>query len=226
MNVNTPNFAPGRYHFAPAPSNHGPNPSNDPDDGNGSRGGGNGGNDPDDDYSDLGNPFLGPAEPDHIPNLAEAITLLDGSLGAPKQSSARTKTREPDTFDGSDSRKLQPFLLQCHLNFWDRSDAFSSGSAKVTYALSYLKGTALDWFEPALLGADLINEPIWLSDYEEFVSELKVNFGPYDPEGEAETELENLRMRDGQRISKYFVEFNRLAARTQWGEATLKNRLY
>jgi hypothetical protein len=75
---------------------------------------------------------------------------------------------------------------------------FSSGSAKVTYALSYLKGTALDWFEPALLEADPIDEPIWLSNYEEFVSELKVNFGPYDPEGEAETELENLQMRDGQ----------------------------
>jgi len=55
---------------------------------------------------------------------------------------------------------------------------------------------------------------------------LKVNFGPYDPEGETETELENLRMRDGQRITKYFVEFNRLTARTQWGEAALKNRLY
>jgi hypothetical protein len=229
MNVNTPNFVPGRYHSAPAPSNQGPNPSNNPDDGDGSGGGGgdgDGGNDPDDDYSDPGNPFLGPAELDHVPNLAEAITLLAGSLGAPKQSSARTKTREPDTFDGSDSRKLQPFLLQCHLNFRDRPDAFSSGSAKVTYALSYLKGTALDWFEPALLGADLIDEPIWLSDYKEFVSELKVNFGPYDPEGEAETKLENLRMRDGQRITKYFVEFNRLAVRTQWGEAALKNHLY
>jgi hypothetical protein len=28
------------------------------------------------------------------------------------------------------------------------------------------------------------------------VSDLKVNFGPYDPKGKAETELENLRMRD------------------------------
>jgi hypothetical protein len=120
MNANAPNFVPGRYHSAPAPSNHGANPSNNLDDGDGSRGGGggsNGGNDPDDDYSDPGNPFLGPTEPDHVPNLVEAITLLAGSLGAPKCSSARTKTREPDTFDGSDSRKLQPFLLQCHLNF-------------------------------------------------------------------------------------------------------------
>jgi hypothetical protein len=113
-------------------------------------------------------------------------------------SSARTKTREPDTFNGSDPRKLQPFLHQCYLNFQDRTDAFSSRSVKVTYALSYLKGTALDWFEPMLLEGDLIDEPTWLSDYEEFVSELKVNFGPYDPEGEAKTELENLQLHDGQ----------------------------
>jgi hypothetical protein len=97
---------------------------------------------------------------------------------------------------------------------------------KVTYAVSYLKGTALDWFEPTLLEANLTNEPTWLSDYKEFVSELKVNFRPYDPESKAETKLENLRMRDGQQIMKYFVEFNRLAARTQWGEAALKNCLY
>jgi len=95
MNMNAPNFAPGRYHSAPAPSNQGPNPSNDPDNGDGSGGGGgggNGGNDPDDDYSDPGNPFLGPTEPDHVPNLVEAITLLAGSLGAPEWSSARMKT--------------------------------------------------------------------------------------------------------------------------------------
>jgi hypothetical protein len=120
MNPNTPNFAPGRHHSAPTPSNQGPDPSNDLDDGDSGRGGGggrNGGNDPDDNDSDPGNPFLSPTEPDHVPNLAEAITLLAGSLRAPKRSSARRKTQEPDTFDGSDSRKLQSFLLQCHLNF-------------------------------------------------------------------------------------------------------------
>jgi hypothetical protein len=78
------------------------------------------------------------------------------------------------------------------LNFQDQPDAFSSGSAEVTYTLSYLKGTVLEWFEPTLLEANLIDNPTWLSDYEEFVSELKVNFGPYNPGGEAETKLENL----------------------------------
>ena len=82
-------------------------------------------------------------------NLAEAIALLANNIKSPKKSPS-TKIREPDTFNGSDSRKLQPYLVQCTLNFRDHPDAFSSDSAKVTYTLSYLKGTALDWLKPSL----------------------------------------------------------------------------
>ena len=81
----------------------------------------------------------------------------------------------------------------------------------------------LDWFEPSLTSG---NDISWLSDYSEFVSELRIHFGPFDPEGEAEAELENLRMRDNQRITKYLVEFNRLAARVQWGNAALQHQFY
>ena len=92
---------------------------------------------------------------------------------------------------------------------------FTDDSTKVTYALSHLKGTVLDWFEPSG-----INVP-WLSDYSEFVSKLCIHFGLFDPEGEAKAELENPCMRDNQRITKYLVEFNRLAARVQWGITAL-----
>ena len=104
-----------------------------------------------------------------------------------------------------DTRKLQPFLVQCTLNFRNCPDAFSTDSAKVTFALSYLKGTALDWFEPSLTSG--LN-PAWLDDYSNFVLELRRNFGPHDPKGKAEADLENLRMRDNQRIVKYLVDFN------------------
>ena len=114
--------------------------------------------------------------------------------------SARTKVHEPDVFDGSDTRKLQPFLVQCTLNFHNHPDAFTSDSDKVTFTLSYLKGTTLDWFEPSLTSS---KSPPWLDDYSDFVRELKNNFGPHYPEGEAEADLENLKMRDNQRIVKY-----------------------
>ena len=137
-----------------------------------------------------------------VPDLASALSKLADSISGLKTSSGRTKVCEPDMFDGSDAQKLQPFIVQCTLNFHDRPNAFSSDSAKVNFALSYLKGTALDWFEPGLTSTD---PPDWLDSYSDFLSELKSNFGPHNPEGEAEAELENLQMRDNQRITKYTV---------------------
>ena len=151
-------------------------------------------------------------------NLAAAIMLLTQSLLSLKKSAAWTKVHEPDVFDGSNTRKLQPFLVQCTLNFHNRPDAFTSDSDKVTFSLSYLKGTALEWFEPLLTAGE---SPPWLDDYSDFVRELKNNFRPHDPKGEAEANLENLKMCDNQRIMKYLVNFNHLAARVQWGNTAL-----
>ena len=124
-------------------------------------------------------------------DLATALTLLAQSLSAPKKNSEQTKVQELDVFDGSDTCKLQPFLVQCTLNFRNRPDAFSTDSAKVTFALSYLKGTALDWFKPLLTSSLNL---AWLDDYSNFISELRKNFRPHDPEGEAKANLENLRI--------------------------------
>ena len=88
-------------------------------------------------------------------------------------------------------------------------DTFTDDSAKVIYALPYLKGTAL-----ALTSR--INVP-WFSDYSKFVSKLRIHFGQFNPEGEAKAQLENLCMCDNQRITKYPVKFNRVATRVQWG---------
>ena len=73
-------------------------------------------------------------------NLAAALTLLAQSLSAPKKNSEWTKVWELDVFDGLDTHKLQPFLVQCTLNFRNRPNAFSTDSAKVTFALSYSRG--------------------------------------------------------------------------------------
>ena len=84
--------------------------------------------------------------------------------------------------------------------------------AKVTYMQSYLRGMALEWFEPDLLNVSNPNaHPIWMDSYHQFVSELKSNFGLHDPVGDTEHQLDNLSMKEGQKINKYVIEFNRLA---------------
>ncbi|OJA09510.1 hypothetical protein AZE42_10227 [Rhizopogon vesiculosus] len=72
---------------------------------------------------------------------------------------------------------------------------------------------ALEWFEPELLSSDTPDDcPLWMDDYTEFMTELQQNFGPHDPQGDAEVQLDKLQMRDGHCINKYIVEFQRLAS--------------
>jgi hypothetical protein len=197
--------------------------------------GGDGGGDPDPDPGDGdgddpdpnpagghgNNPDDGDNDDDNAPNLAEAITYLADKLDKPSES--KTKSRDPDTFDGSDPRKLRTFLTQCELSFRDRPKAFNTDAAKVTFAITYLKDSAFDWFEPFITDG---SHPDWETDYSEFVRELRENFGPFDPIGDAENELNSLTMAENQRYAKFALKFNRLASLVQWDEKALSFAFY
>src|SRR6266705_7101389 len=138
-----------------------------------------------------------------------------------------TKVCEPDQFDGSDTCKLRTFFVQCKLNFQDRPCAFATDTAKVVFTLSYLKGAALDWFEPDLLCGPQARCSPWMDDYSEFVFELECNFGPHDPVSDAEHQLDSLSMKDGQWINQYIVEFNQHALQVRgYGEGALRHHFY
>ena len=141
---------------------------------------------------------------------------------------AKTKLRAPDPFDGTETNKLQFFLVQCQLNFADRPSAFTTDRAKVNYAMSYLKGIALAWFEPYYLKVATpgVPPPLFMTDYEAFCEELKTNFGPSDPVRDAESKLRMLSMKSDQRIAKYVMDFNRLATQVLWGENALQYQFY
>ena len=164
-------------------------------------------------------------EPGEELTAVGAIKLLVDALRE-NRSPSKPKVHEPDPFDGSNSRKLRTYLVQCRLNFEDRPSSFATGRSKVTYALSYLTGTALQWFESTILDPPEIDIVHWMNDYDLFVDVLKKNFGSLDPEAEAATALENLVMRDNQRIIKYISEFNRLASVVEWDDNSLCFRFY
>ena len=168
-------------------------------------------------------------------DLAAAIALLAQTLAAQNahlqatQSTpavlvtSPTRLREPDTFDGSDANKLRVFILQCSLHFQDRTNAFSSGKAKVTFALSFLTGPALGWFKPMLFG---LAPPAWVDNWDIFHMELESNFSLFDLVREAEAEIETLVMAEGSRSVIYFMEFNRLASHIQWDDHALLWQAY
>ena len=161
-------------------------------------------------------------------NLAGAVGLLARSSRRANESSSRTRVREPDTFDGTDAKKLRAFLVQCELNFQDCPRAFNEDRAKVTFAQSYLKGMALEWFEPNLLGDVAPDQrPLWMDNWREFLAELSGQFGPHDPVGDAEHQLDNLRMKETHRIVRYLIEFNCLGSQLRgYGEAALRHKFY
>ena len=88
------------------------------------------------------------------PSLAQAIVLMTEELhrrdSPSKPTSTSSKAKEPDTFDGSDPKKLNNFILLCNLYFRNNS-AYSEDNAKITFALTHLRGTALEFFEPMLM---------------------------------------------------------------------------
>ena len=51
---------------------------------------------------------------------------------------------------------------------------------------------------------------IWMDNYHQFISELKSNFSLHNPVGDMEHQLDNLCMKEGQKINKYIIEFNHL----------------
>jgi hypothetical protein len=166
---------------------------------------------------------------DHIfMRLSEAINnLARNNRRTSPSDNSKVKVREPDTFDGSKPRKLHAFFVQCELNFQSKPKTFCSDRAKVNFAQSYLKGMALKWFEPDLLSDGLSPRPDWMDNYSEFMLELQTNFGPHDPSGDAEMQLEQLNMCEGQRINKYVVEFQRLASQVRgWGDGALRRQFY
>ncbi|KAG6326830.1 hypothetical protein ID866_12259, partial [Astraeus odoratus] len=198
---------------------------------------GPGGNDPDprdpndpDNDSDNDDIASKPSIKDNpILMLMNTITCLSNATRhRPEDSGAAcTKIHEPDTFDGTDLKKLHEFLVQWELNFCNRLQAFRSDAWKVGFALSFLKGITLAWFEPNLLDAIPGANPAWADNYSEFVIELTTNFGPHDPVSDAKHQLDNLSMKDGSHINKYIVEFNRLATQGHgYGEGALHHMFY
>ena len=142
-------------------------------------------------------------------NLSITIDRLVCSARSSNSSSSCTKVHEPDTFDGTDPKKLCTFFVQCKLNFQDWLKAFRTNRVKVTFAQSYLKGMALEWFKPDLLGMDDPDAcPLWMTSWCEFIIELQTMFSPHDPIANAEHQLDHLRMKDTHRVNCYVVDFN------------------
>ena len=108
---------------------------------------------------------------------------------------SKAKAKEPDTFDSANPHKLTSFLLLCNLYFCNNL-SYANDDAKVTFALTYLHGMALNFFEPALSRLD--DDPEWVDNWSTFICIIHTQFGPIDLTADAEDSIDNLKMQDNQ----------------------------
>lgn len=139
----------------------------------------------------------------------------------------RLKVNSPEEFDGHSPKKLKSFLVACNNAFRADPDTFRLQDKRVSYALSYLRGSAQRHFDTQLEDEEEpgFMPPDWLTDWTRFVEELRDMFGDPNAETTAEAELDSLRMRTNQKFADFLVEFNTLSSQVNWGDRALRHRL-
>src|SRR5258707_3236776 len=166
---------------------------------------------------------------DPVQQLVQALLTISQNTAAPPPNPPTTSqscVRAPDTFDGSNPEDLRAFLLQCQITFNSYLRQYSMDATKVFFAISYLKKTALEWFEQGILEDNPSLTPAWCNSWMEFAKKLRTHFGPANPVGSAEIELQHLTMASNARLPEYLVRFNTLASCIGWGEQALRFQFY
>ena len=164
-------------------------------------------------------------------SLAESLALLSSELcalsTAPKSKRA-ARPQVPDVFDGACPAQLDTFIFQSSLYLAACADDFSDDESRVSFLVSYLTDTPLDWFQTEL--NDAVSHggtfPPWFSSLPKFFAELRRIFGPRNAVDDAMTVLESLEYSDTQQALGYTLEFNSHSRRTGWNEQALSHRYY
>jgi Domain of unknown function (DUF4939) len=185
------------------PDPEGPDGPDDPDDG------------PDDDSeSDSSDEEVTNQE------LRRAIVAL--AKGKKKAKKVPYKPKEPETFNGGSPQQLRTFIFQCRLYFNARHEEFSEESDKVYFAITYLKGPALDYFEPFINEPDPDQDYDFLHSWDAFVQHLANLFGSYSPEDDDEDAITSISFPDDGKATKYFIDFAKYQNRIKWDQRALR----
>lgn len=150
-------------------------------------------------------PAVAPATP------APAPVLAPGAVAVPVEAQAQyirpQKLAEPDPFTGVPG-KCKEFLSQLALIFNNDPRQYKDNDmAKLSKAISYLRGNARTWATP-LINAD--TGVIKSISYEDFTKQLKAAFGDPDEVRTAERQLDALRQTSS--CSAYVAQFTSLAS--------------
>ena len=177
-------------------------------------------------------PVMGP------PELAEARApsphsevsnreLQAALLALARQSNNRSQKKlwvikEPDPFSRGGPEELRAFVFQCQIYFCACEGEFNNDADKVFFAISYLRGIALDYFEPFINEPDPYHNLDFLEDWSAFVQKLSNIFGSYSPEDNDEDTIVSIPFPSDGKAVDYFIRFVKYQNRICWDERALR----
>jgi len=148
------------------------------------------------------NPFPNTADLDLRTLL---LALTNQANNPPKKRNKGIK--EPDSFSGGNPDKLRAFIFQCQIYFHACEREFREDSEKIFFAISYLRGIALDYFKPFINETDLSQSFDFLEEWLVFVQKLSNLFGSYSPEDDGEDAIVAILFPVEGKAVNYFIQF-------------------
>jgi hypothetical protein len=154
------------------------------------------------------------------------------NVGAPTNGNGGTKVNPPMEFTGRRDQ-IKSFRLQCKL-YWEMNPERFNGKAraKLLFAMSYLRGKALEWIQPHMENyidsttTEQITESTRavLGSVDLFFAAIKETFDVGNDVLEADRDLRVLRQRTS--AAAYRAEFSILAAKVGWNDDALASQFY
>ena len=120
----------------------------------------------------------------------------------------------PPPFTGI-KKELEGFLTRAELAMESKPEQFTTDDAKVRFLMSYLLGKPLEWASCLRR-----NQSPLLRSYEDFVKELKKNFGDYYSDAiVANSKLCSIKQKKIGHVTDYISEFQRISQCSDFNES-------
>ena len=121
---------------------------------------------------------------------------------------------KPPSFSGI-KQELEGFLTRAELAMESKPELFTNDSLKIKFLMSYMLGKPLEWISCLRRN----NSPL-LDSYEDFVKELKKNFGDYCADAiVANSKLCSIKQRKIGHVADYISEFQRVGQCSDFNES-------
>ena len=130
--------------------------------------------------------------------------------------------KEPDPFSRGGPEELHAFVFQYQIYFRTCEGGFVDDTDKVFFAISYLWGIALDYFEPFINKPDPYHNLDFLEDWSAFVQKLSNIFRSYSSEDDDEDVIVAIPFPNDGKAIDYFIYFAKYQNCIHWNERALR----